>query len=56
MRADRLVGRGAPLTLIETNYYLHKSARDAYRSYMLAYHSRRGPSLGEEGCGLGVWR
>jgi len=26
-------------TLIETNYYLHKSARDAYRSYMLAYHS-----------------
>ena len=26
-------------TLIETNYYLYKSARDAYRSYMLSYHS-----------------
>eukprot|EP00667_Euglena_gracilis_P006804 EG_transcript_6868 len=26
-------------TLIETNYYLYKSARDAYRSYMLAYHT-----------------
>lgn len=31
---------GRPLTLIETNYYLYKSARDAYRSYMLAYHTR----------------
>ena len=29
--------------LIETNYYLNRSARDAYRSYLLAYasHSQR---------------
>lgn len=25
--------------LVEKNYYLHKSARDAYRSYLLAYAS-----------------
>ena len=25
--------------LVETNYYLHKSAKDAYRSYLLAYAS-----------------
>ncbi len=25
--------------LIEKNYYLHQSARDAYRSYLLAYNS-----------------
>jgi hypothetical protein len=25
--------------LVEKNYYLHQSARDAYRSYILAYNS-----------------
>lgn len=31
---------GSQLTkLIETNYYLHKSAKDAYRSYLLSYAS-----------------
>ncbi len=25
--------------LVEKNYYLHTSARDAYRSYLLAYNS-----------------
>ena len=25
--------------LVESNYYLHRSARDAYRSYALAYAS-----------------
>ena len=25
--------------LVEKNYYLHQSARDAYRSYLLAYNS-----------------
>lgn len=25
--------------LIEKNYYLHQSAKDAYRSYLLAYNS-----------------
>lgn len=25
--------------LLEKNYYLHQSARDAYRSYILAYNS-----------------
>jgi ATP-dependent RNA helicase DDX18/HAS1 len=25
--------------LIEKNYYLHKSAKDAYRSYLLSYAS-----------------
>jgi hypothetical protein len=25
--------------VIEKNYYLHQSARDAYRSYLLAYNS-----------------
>ncbi len=24
---------------MEKNYYLHQSARDAYRSYLLAYNS-----------------
>jgi ATP-dependent RNA helicase DDX18/HAS1 len=27
--------------LVETNYYLYKSARDAHRSYLLAYHSHQ---------------
>mmetsp|Transcript_42123 Transcript_42123/g.51133 ORF Transcript_42123/g.51133 Transcript_42123/m.51133 type:complete len:536 (-) Transcript_42123:445-2052(-) len=27
--------------LVETNYYLHQSARDAYRSYVLAYNSHQ---------------
>jgi hypothetical protein len=25
--------------LVEKNYYLHQSARDAYRAYILAYNS-----------------
>ncbi len=25
--------------VVEKNYYLHQSARDAYRSYLLAYNS-----------------
>eukprot|EP01004_Peranema_trichophorum_P002398 NODE_1460_length_1946_cov_33.034558_g1239_i0.p1 GENE.NODE_1460_length_1946_cov_33.034558_g1239_i0~~NODE_1460_length_1946_cov_33.034558_g1239_i0.p1 ORF type:complete len:609 (+),score=135.63 NODE_1460_length_1946_cov_33.034558_g1239_i0:38-1828(+) len=33
------------LKLIETNYYLYKSARDAYRSYMMAYHSHQLKSI-----------
>lgn len=27
--------------LVEKNYYLHQSARDAYRSYILAYNSHQ---------------
>lgn len=27
--------------LVNNNYYLHTSARDAYRSYVLAYNSHR---------------
>lgn len=27
--------------LIEKNYYLHQSARDAYRAYILAYNSHQ---------------
>ena len=31
--------QGALTRLVERNYYLHKAARDAYRSYLLAYAS-----------------
>ena len=27
--------------LVEKNYYLHQSARDAYRAYILAYNSHQ---------------
>lgn len=38
--ANKIANVGTQMTmLIEKNYYLNKSARDAYRSYLLAYAS-----------------
>lgn len=38
--ASKIANIGGQMTmLIEKNYYLHKSAKDAYRSYLLAYAS-----------------
>lgn len=37
---NKVANIGAQMqTLIEKNYYLHKSAKDAYRSYLLSYAS-----------------
>lgn len=37
---NKIANIGAQMTmLIEKNYYLHKSAKDAYRSYLLSYAS-----------------
>lgn len=38
--ASKIANIGAQMTmLIEKNYYLHQSAKDAYRSYLMAYAS-----------------